>query len=123
MKGIFGSTGASYPSGSAYYPHGNSSLIPFNRHANSYPQYPSYSPNPQPQQSLYPQKPQNYYYPNYVSNNNLTQYQSSWPSYSSSYSWGSPQVFLPSRGLESILIAILVLVVLDLIFIRPVKFQ
>jgi hypothetical protein len=121
MKGIFGTNGASYPSGSAYYPYANTTLIPFNRHASSYPQYPAYSRNPQ--QPPYPQNSQNYYYPNYVSNSNWTQYPNSWPSFSSSYSWGSPQVLLPSRGLESVLIAILVLVVLDLIFVRPLKFQ
>ncbi|AFM01173.1 MULTISPECIES: hypothetical protein [Desulfitobacterium] len=72
-------------------PYSNPTLFHGQPHLPSYP-YPMISPA-QPPAFAYP--------------NTLT------------YGWGEPRIIIPNRGLETILIAILILVALDLIFVRP----
>lgn len=51
--------------------------------------------------------------------NTITSYPSTLPyAHNLSYNWGKPEVIIPSQGLETILIAILILVALDLLFVR-----
>lgn len=124
MKGIFGPRGPSYSYSSNNYlapshvtpsyvapsygtpSYGNLTFNPNYRSSYAYPQY-----SPYPNASLYPsypQSPNTCAFPNPL--NNFT-----------SYSWGTPEILLPSHGLESILIGILILVVLDMVFVRPLK--
>ncbi len=102
--GIFGPRGPSYSYNTYNYANTsyfNSSVSPYHKSA----QYPAkYS-----KESLYPSYSQFPYQPQIYTPNLMT------------YSWGKPEITLPSKGLESILVAILVLVVLDLVFVRPLK--
>ena len=103
--GLFGPRGPSYP----YSP---------------YPRYPTHYSRPVSPYS-YPYPNQTHLaYPNVYHNSNNLQYlypgQLQDPTLNS-YSWNQPRVFLLPKNLETILIAILILVVLDQIYIRPLK--
>lgn len=111
MKGIFGPRGPSY----SYYANNQTapfyvtpsyvapSLTPYLSSSYAYTQYPNTALYPTSSQFLYTGQFQN-------STQNI-----------SSYGLGKPEIFLPSQGLESVLIAILILVVLDMVFVRPLK--
>lgn len=123
MIGIFGPRGPSYSYSPnnylapSYLPsyvtpsygtpsYGNPTLNPYCKSTYGYPHYSQY-----PNASLYPsypQSPNTCAYPSQL--NNFT-----------SYSWGTPEILLPSHGLESVLIGILILVVLDMVIVRPLK--
>lgn len=114
MKGIFGPRGPSY----SYYP--NNYPAP----SNVAPSYLTPNLNPSYRTSYaYPQCTQ---YPNaslspiYLQSPYTSQIQNPIQNFTS-YSWGKPEILLPSKGLESVLIAILILVVLDMVFVRPLK--
>lgn len=120
MKGIFGPRGPSY----SYFP--NNYLDSSNAALPSYVT-PSYA-----FPTMTPPYRSSYAYPQYSQYHNTSPYPLSpqspntrplqYPSQNStSYSWGTPSIFLPSRGLESVLIAILILVVLDMLIVRPLK--
>lgn len=100
--GIFGPRGPSYSYYTSDYSNTSyltSSVSPYHKSV----QYPSkYSSGPL-NYSQFPYQPQ-IYPPNLMT-----------------YSWGRPEITLPSKGLESILVAILILVVLDIVFVRPLK--
>ena len=100
--GLFGPRGPSYP----YYPNRYSSPL------SPYPNpYTSQTHCAYPNGYLSPINPQ-YPYPGQLqgSVNALD-----------SYNWSNPRVVFPPKNIESILIAILILVVLDQVFIRPLK--
>lgn len=100
--GIFGPRGPSYSYNTSNYvnaPYLTSSVSPYHKSA----QYPSIYSTESLNYSQFPYQPQ-IYSPNLMT-----------------YSWGRPEITLPSKGLESILVAILVLVVLDIVFVRPLK--
>lgn len=119
-RGSYDYSGNYYPSSS--YPYGHSGAYaaypnPYPQHTypqctysygNAHPSYerpslPSYAysyPMPAPAQP--PVQPPTLVYPNTLT-----------------YGWGEPRIIIPDRGLETILIAILILVALDLLFVRP----
>lgn len=102
--GIFGPRGPSYPYNPYSYANTsylNSSVSPYHKSA----QYSSqYSKGP-----LYPNYSQ-FPYQTQIHTPNLV-----------NYAWGKPEITLPSKGIESVLVAILILVVLDIVFVRPLK--
>jgi hypothetical protein len=112
--GLFGRHGTYYPSYTNY----NLSSYPgiYQKSINAQTAYPSGHLNPNyssyPSNAVYSTYP---YTPNY--------FYSSWRPIQtfSSYNWNTPEVIVSPRGLESILIAILLLLVLDHAFIRPLK--
>lgn len=124
MKGIFGPRWPSYSYSSNNYlapshvapsfvpssyvapSYGNLTLNPYYRPSYAYPQYSQYSNVSR--YPVYPQSPTTRPYQNPIQNH-------------ASYNWGTPEIILPSQGLESVLIAILILVVLDMIIVRPLK--
>lgn len=108
-SGIFGPRGPSY----SYYTNNyatasyiNPRVNPYHKSSHNYSNYVNYA--------------NGYPYPNYSQYPYTSQLQISIPNLTP-YSWGKSEVTLPSKGLESILVAILTLVVLDLVFVRPLK--
>lgn len=121
---LFGARGSYDYSGNCYlsspYPYGHQGV--YATYSNAYPQYtypqytypyghahpayehhslPSY-PYPLITPAQPPVQPPALVYPNTLT-----------------YGWGEPRIIIPDRGLETILIAILILVALDLLFVRP----
>ncbi|MGE4271651.1 MAG: hypothetical protein AB7E31_02085 [Desulfitobacterium sp.] len=90
------------------YPYGNS----------GYParaQLPYFSPqqmtSPSTNSQVFlPPQPHHYYPYSYEKYN---------PPQSLTYLWREPELMIPSQGLETILIAILILIALDMLFVRP----
>lgn len=105
--GIFGPRGPSY----SYYPTRYAS--PYHR---SYPT--SYTTSYTNQN--YSAYPCGYLTPS-VSPVYYGQIQEPLQNFNYSFSWNTPRIIVPPKGLEIILIATLMLVVLDQIFIRPLK--
>lgn len=130
-SGIFGPRGPSTPS---FYPYANYQYAPQQYQYQYQYQYRQHQ-QPLPSAQHYPQQPfQTYPLQSYPQQTLQTTEQqvfspNSFPysgqstnlfPYLTSYPW-SPEPVASSKGLESILIAILVLVVLDTLFIRPLK--
>ncbi|AGA69803.1 hypothetical protein Desdi_2379 [Desulfitobacterium dichloroeliminans LMG P-21439] len=97
-------TQISYPS----YPYRNSDYPTRPQLSYSYPQQMTTpSTNSQFLVPSQPHDPYPYSYEKYNSPQNLT------------YLWREPEPMIPSQGLETLLIAILVLTALDMLFVRP----
>lgn len=120
-----------YPCTNPHTAHTNSNYFSFTPYGKGYYQYPTsqhhYPQYPTPQrrqlQSSYPYGNSNLSYglstlPSYPSLVTVPSQPLTLPYHNNYSSWEKPVVIIPSRGLETLLIAILILVALDMLFVR-----